>query len=189
VKEKGEEEAPPAFGRSLRIHGVTEPGDFDYEAHTENLRVEQAEGCSGCGEGDDCLRVRGTLVATYHVSPTISVPSASDYPDLTPCQRQRVQAFVDNVLLPHERAHKRAFESYNGTTRRDFDVKVCRSAWNQAYVDGMVEPEQRARQQAAQAASDNLDPFEREVDLECEDEEEPEGEGGGEENREAESES
>lgn len=168
TKQHHRDEMAKTHGGSIRLTGTTDPGDFHFSAQTENLRTERAEGCGG----DDCVRIRGTLIASYWVSPTVTLPSVSDYPDLTPCQQRRVQDAIDNVLMPHEQAHVRAFQTYNGTTRRQFDVTIPRSAWTSAYLDQMIAPEQAARQQAAQNASDALDPFYFDVDLDCEDNEE-----------------
>ncbi len=168
TKDHRRDEMAATYGRTIRLVGRTDPGDFTYEAHTEDLRTERATGCEGCSDAD-CVRVTGTLVTTYSVSPTVTLPSVSDYPDLTPCQQRRVQDAIDSVLAPHEQEHVRAFQTYNGTTRRRFDLTICRSEWNQSTIDDMVRPEQEARQSAAQAASDALDPFHFDVDLNCED--------------------
>lgn len=153
-------------GKSIRIQGRTDSGDFNYSSSTENIKAVPASGCSGCG---DCLRVTGTLIVTYTVNPTVTLPSLSDYPNLTPCQQRRVQDAIQNVLAPHEKQHVDAFRTYAGTTRRTFDLTICRSQWNEEAVDAMVKPEQAARQAAAIAASKALDPFYFDVDLDCTD--------------------
>jgi hypothetical protein len=61
-----------------------------------------------------------------------------------------------------------AFRGYNGTTRRPFDLTLCRSEFDSA-IRAMFEAEEDARRQAAQDASDALDPFHFDVDLDCED--------------------
>ncbi|MBI3785262.1 MAG: hypothetical protein HY270_17865 [Deltaproteobacteria bacterium] len=108
----------------------------------------------------------GTLVATYHVSTQITLPRVSDYGDLTPCQRRRIKDAIDNTLAPHEREHVRAYTQYNGTTRRPFDLTLCRNELNAA-IRAMFQDEEASRRSAAQAASDALDPFDFPVDLEC----------------------
>ena len=152
---------------SVRLQGRT---DADYDGgsyHTENERVRSAEGCEGCS--DNCIRVTGTLVATYAVTTTVTLPSADDYPDLTPCQRRRVQDAIDNVLAPHEQQHVQAFHQYDGTTRRQFDLTLCRSEFD-SRIREMFEAEESQRRAAAQAASDALDPFHFDVDIDCEEE-------------------
>jgi predicted nucleic acid-binding OB-fold protein len=96
------------------------------------------------------------------------LPRVSDYPDLTPCQRQRVRDAIHNILTPHEQEHVTAFNRYNGTTSRRFDLTLCRNNF-ESTIRSMFEGEERARRQAAQAASDALDPFYFDVDLNCED--------------------
>jgi hypothetical protein len=112
--------------------------------------------------------VTGTLVASYSVTTTVTLPRVSDFPNLTPCQRRRVQDAIDNVLAPHEREHVAAFNTYNGVTRRPFDLTLRRSDFDAA-IRQMFTAEERARRAAAQAASDALDPFHVDVDLNCED--------------------
>ncbi len=162
---QGEPEQVAAYLRGpLRLQGRTD-ATFDggtYE--TTGVRVTAATGCSGCGE---CLHVVGTLVARYSVTTQVTLPSISDYPGLTPCQRQRVQNAIDTVLAPHEQQHVRAFSQYNGVTRHRFDLTLCRSEFDAA-IEAMFQAEATARQQAAQAASDALDPFHFDVDLNCE---------------------
>ena len=81
-----------------------------------------------------------------------------------------MQDAIDNVLAPHEQQHVSAFNTYRGTTNRQFDLTLCRNEFD-ATIRSMVESEESARRSAAQAASDALDPFHFDVDLDCEDEE------------------
>jgi hypothetical protein len=55
---------------------------------------------------------------------------------------------------------------YNGTTQRQFDLTLCRSDFDNT-IRAMFEAEEKARRTAAQAASDALDPFHFDVDLDC----------------------
>ncbi len=168
---------PPVTGRgshsekinnasSVSLNGKTR-ADFDGGSYeTENVRVLSAESCSSCGSGDPCIRARGTLVSRYNVTTTVTLPSVDDFPDLTPCQRVRVQDAIDNVLTPHEQEHVRAFSQYNGVVRTPFDVTLCRSDFNST-VEDMAEQQEISRQESAQAASDALDPFTFTVDIDC----------------------
>jgi hypothetical protein len=169
---KGAPHHEEVMGRSsMRLEGRTE-ADYDGGSfQTNGQRLRPASGCDGC-EGE-CVRVTGTLVATYHVTTTVTLPSADDYPDLTACQRRRVQTAIDTVLAPHEQEHVRAFRRYNGTTRRRFDLTLCRGDFD-ARIQEMFEAEESARRQAAQQASDALDPFHFDVDLDCEEPPAPE---------------
>lgn len=156
------------FNRSgpLRLQGRTDATFDGGSYHTENTTVTAGHGCEGC-KGAQCIHVTGTLVATYSVQTTVTLPSVSDFPDLTPCQRQRVQNAIDNILAPHEQQHVSAFRAYNGTTRRSFDLNICRSQFDST-IQQMFQAEESARRSAAQAASDALDPFHFDVDLNCE---------------------
>ena len=152
---------------SVELRGETR-ADYDGGAfETQNVRVSAAETCDSCSDGDPCVRVRGVLVARYHVTTTVTLPSVGDFPDLTPCQRARVQNAIDNVLAPHEQEHVRAFRQYNGVTRTPFDLTICRSQFDSS-IREMFENQERQRRASAQAASDALDPFSFTVDLDCE---------------------
>jgi hypothetical protein len=168
VEGEGEPVHEVAFNRRgpLRLHGRTDATYDGGAFRTENVTQQAATGCAGCG-GRQCVHVTGTLVATYRVRTSVTLPSVSNFPDLTPCQQRRVQNAIDNVLAPHEQDHVRAFEGYNGVTRRAFDLTLCRSEFAAA-IQQMFEAEEQARRAAAQAASDALDPFNFDVDLDCE---------------------
>ncbi len=149
---------------SVTLRGRTD-AKFSSSFRTQNVRTTAATGCECEGE---CVHVTGTLVSTFRVATTVTLPSVSDFPDLTACQRQRVRDGINNVLRPHEQEHVTAFRTYNGTVSTPFDLTLCRSEFDgqiQALHDSVEAP----RQSAAQAASDALDPFEFEVDLDCED--------------------
>ena len=163
----GESHHAMAHGNSLRLEGRTD-ADFDGGAfETKNVRVRRATTCENCLEGE-CSHVTGTLVANYHVNTTVTLPSVADIPDLSRCQQQRVRNAINTVLAPHEQEHVRAFRTYNGATRRPFDLTLCRSEFDSA-IQQMFDAEESARRSAAQAASDALDPFHFDVDLDCED--------------------
>jgi hypothetical protein len=159
----GEEAHTTAY--SLTLQGRTD-ADYRSSFRTQNVRTTPGTGCEGCDAGD-CVHLRGTLVSTYTVSTTVTLPSVNDFPDLTPCQRRRVRDAITNVLAPHEQRHVRAFRTYNGTTRQQFDMTICRGDFDAA-IQSMHDSEQSARQAAAQARSDALDPFQFDVDLDCE---------------------
>ena len=149
---------------SVTLRGRTD-AKFSSSFRTQNVRTTAATGCECEGE---CVHVTGTLVSTFRVATTVTLPSVSDLFDLTACQRQRVRDGINNVLRPHEQEHVTAFRTYNGTVSTPFDLTLCRSEFDgqiQALHDSVEAP----RQAAAQAASDALDPFEFEVDLDCED--------------------
>jgi len=153
-----------AYGLTLR--GRTD-ATFSSNFRTVDVRTTEGTGCDGCS-GSDCVHVAGTLESTFRVKTQITLPSVSDFPDLTACQRQRVRDAITNVLAPHEQRHVTAFRTYNGTTRTPFDLTLCRTDFN-ARIQAMHDSAESTRQASAQAASDALDPFEFEVDLDCDD--------------------
>jgi hypothetical protein len=164
-----------AFNRRgpLRLRGRTDASYDGGRFQTQNVTVQPATDCTGCS-GRRCVHVTGTLEATYSVSTTVTLPRVADFPDLTPCQQRRVQNAIDTILAPHEQQHVAAFQQYDGTTRRAFDLTLCRSEFDGA-IQRMFETEERARRAAAQAASDALDnpPFYFDVDLDCEEPRQP----------------
>jgi hypothetical protein len=164
VSGEGNESHSVAYGLALR--GRTD-ATFSSSFRTLNVRTTPGTGCDGCS-GSDCVHVTGTLESTFRVATQVTLPSVSDFPDLTACQRQRVRDAITNVLAPHEQQHVTAFRAYNGVTRTPFDLTLCRTDFD-ARIQSMHDAAESTRQASAQAASDALDPFEFEVDLDCED--------------------
>jgi hypothetical protein len=163
ISGEGVETEVSAYSVSLR--GRTD-ASFSSSFRTRRVRTTAATGCEGCD--GECVHVTGTLVSTFRVRTTVTLPSVNDFPDLSACQRQRVRDGINNVLRPHEHEHVTAFRTYNGTVSTPFDFTLCRGELDpqvQALHDSIEAP----RQAAAQAESDALDPFEFEVDLDCED--------------------
>jgi len=164
VSGEGNESHSVAYGLTLR--GRTD-ASFSSSFRTLNVRTTPGSGCDGCS-GSDCVHATGTLESTFRVATQVTLPSVSDFPDLTACQRQRVRDAITNVLAPHEQQHVSAFRAYNGVTRTPFDLMLCRADFD-ARIQSMHDAAETTRQASAQAASDALDPFEFEVDLDCED--------------------
>lgn len=167
VTGKGSPTQDVGMASSVSLEGRAD-AEFDGGSFsTQNIQVSTVEDCDSCGEEGQCIRARGVLVARYHVTTTVTLPSVSDFPDLTPCQRTRVQNAIDSVLAPHEQEHVQAFRQYNGVTRTPFDVTLCRSEFDSTIQD-MFDSQENSRQASAQAASDALDPFNFTVDIDCE---------------------
>jgi Domain of unknown function (DUF4157) len=165
VRGEGEPEEVVAYGNtSLRLRGRTHAA-YRYSFRTTDEVTEAGTGCRGC-RGPNCVHVTGTLITDYAVNTRVTLPRVSQFRRLTPCQRERVQDAIDTVLAPHEQKHVDAFNTYNGTTEQPFDLTVCRAALPAA-IRAMVSAEQRPRRAAAQSASDNLDPYYFDVDLDC----------------------
>lgn len=165
-------------GATVRLEGETEATFDGGSSQIVNQRVRRATGCENC-EDDGCIRVTGTLVLRYRVTTVVTLPSVNDFPDLTPCQRRRVQDAIDNVLAPHEQEHVQAFETYNGTSRHPFDFKVCSAEEANERLQEIHDTDAATREANAQALSDALDPFHFDVDLDCEDEPPEQGAGQG----------
>lgn len=164
ISGQGEEFSATAYG--LSMEGRTE-ATYNNSYRTVNTRTTRGSGCEGCS-ADSCIRVRGRLVSTFNAATAVTLPSLSDYPDLTPCQRQRVRSAISGVLAPHEQQHVRAFKSYNDTVNTPFDMTICREEFD-TRISELHASVEEPRRTSAQAASDALDPFVFDVDLECED--------------------
>jgi len=128
-------------------------------------RATPAEGCD-CPPPTRCLHLTGNLVSAYAVTVRISMPGVP--PGLTPCQRRRVRNFLRDVLRPHEDDHARRFHTYNGRTVIPLDLTGCGSAELRDQVAAIHAAEAAQRQADADTLSAEIDPFTREVDLDCE---------------------
>ena len=115
------------------------------------------------------MSVTGTLQVTYRVSVDSVMP---DVPGgLSACQERRVRDFLRTVLGPPQQEHARRLRTYDGTTSRKFSVTACgRQALN---TDVNVRLQQMHTDEANQRATDAdslsaaIDPFERDIDLDC----------------------
>jgi hypothetical protein len=150
----------------LRLHGTTD-GNFDGgTGSVESQKVTRGTGCN-CDQGVQCSHVTGTLVTNYSVSVTITMPPMPS--GLNACQQAKVQAFLQNVLLPHEHDHETRLKTYNGQTRNRVDVTACGEEEATRKVQAIHDAEEPARRAAAQARSDAIDPFVRPIDCsDCE---------------------
>jgi hypothetical protein len=114
------------------------------------------------------VHVSGQVVIDYLVTTRVTLPQMSQFGHLTPCQREAVRDAIQNQLAPHEQEHVAAFEQYNGSSTQAFDMTTCRAALPGA-IRALVTADERPRRATAQAASDALDPFKIDVDLNCSD--------------------
>jgi len=162
----GSGEPASAVAYQLTLRGRT-TASYSSSFSTSDVTVTRAQGCQGC-PSRKCVRARGTLVSTFTVTTTVTLPNVSDFPNLTQCQQQRVQDAITNQLAPHEQEHVVRFNQYNGTVRTPFDMTLCRDTFN-GRVQALHDSIDSARQAAANAASASLDPFEINVDLNCQD--------------------
>ena len=163
-----------SFGKSparIRLHGKTVANYDNGTGNVINQKAEHAKDCSGCDDSK-CITWSGTLQLTFLASPTIALPGPSKYAHLSPCQQERVKAWIQDVLLPHEKQHKAAFEKYNGTVNKPFSMKICQRKMGAELVQHLHDAEEIRRRTLADNASDALDPFHSNIDLDCEDKKE-----------------
>ncbi len=153
---------------TIRLHGQTSGAYDGGSSKILNRRVRRSRDCD-CPDESPCLTATGTLKVTYRVDVTIVMP---DMPSgLNACQQRRVRTFLRDVLGPHEQDHARRLRTYDGTTSRPFSVNAC---GQQALTDDvnstlqqMHDDEAQQRASDADARSAAIDPFEREIDLDC----------------------
>ena len=91
-----------------------------------------------------CKHSIGTLITNYRVPMTVTLPSVDGFSNFTRCQRQRVRRAIRTILAPDEQQHVAAFRTYNGTTRRRFDLTTCRDDFD-SVIRQMFEAEEQAR--------------------------------------------
>ncbi|MBW4484564.1 MAG: hypothetical protein KME14_18685 [Tildeniella torsiva UHER 1998/13D] len=163
---EGEPHTTVVYGNSLRLQGRT-GARFSNSFATQDVVTAPAEGCEGC-RARQCVHATGTLVSTFRVTTTVTLPAIADFAHLTACQQQRVQTAIYTVLAPHEQQHVSAFETYNGTVSTPFDLTLCRGRFN-SEIQSLHNGLESSRRSAAQGASDALDPFHFDVDLNCTD--------------------
>jgi hypothetical protein len=138
---------------------------------TTSATSVRATGCGDCGSSP-CATMRGVMISVFQAHPVITPPSMPS--GLTPCQQLRVQNFINNVLMPHERQHVAAFNTYNGTVRTPFTVTACHT--EQGLNDAILPLHNSidaSRIAAANALSDALDPFNTTIDINCQEPQTP----------------
>ncbi len=153
------------FGTSVNVQGHTDANYDHGNFSTANMHTTRATGCGDCGDRP-CVTATGILVSVFQANPSVTLPSVPS--NLTPCQQQRVQDFITNVLSPHEQQHVNAFNTYNGTVRTPFTFTGCQTedALN-AFVQPIHDAIDLRRTTAANALSNALDPFNGTIDINC----------------------
>ena len=161
---KGEPHTTVAYGvgTSLQLEGRTDATFDGGSFNVASLKMKDSDECT-CTE-DKCVTATGVIKAKYSVKTRVSLPSVSQYPELTPAQKRRLQNDITNVLAPHEQKHVAAFNKYRGATSTPFNLSLCRSEFD-GTIQSMFEAQEASRRQAAQAESDSLDPFFFEFEL------------------------
>lgn len=160
---EGQPKDVEVFG-GVSLQGRTN-GSFRSSFRTSGAQTTAGDGCSGCS-GNDCVHVTGTLTSTFSMTTRVTLPPVPS--GLSTCATRRVRYAIQHCLAPHEQQHVAAFNTYRGTSSQPYDLTTCRSSLTselQALHDAVDGP----RQAAAQAASDALDPYQVDIDLDCED--------------------
>lgn len=166
ISGEGETHEMVAYANTLRLQGRTN-ASFSNNFTTQNVTTTRATGCEGC-PANQCIHVTGNLASNFNVTTTVTLPRISDFPNLTPCQQQRVQNAITNILAPHEQQHVAAFQTYVGRVSTPFDLTLCRSDFD-ATIRSMHNSIEQSRRSSAQSASNALDPFHFDVNLDCSD--------------------
>jgi hypothetical protein len=148
------------YGGSGNLHGKTD-GKFDGGTKSlEKLKISPSTGCD-CSGKQKCMKATATLAVTYNVKVTITMPPMPK--GLTPCEQKVVRAFMNNVLLPHEKDHKRLLETYNTTTRRSIQALGCGRDEAKDNLETEAKTlhadEAAAREKEARSKSNAIDPF------------------------------
>ncbi len=148
------------FGKVGNLHGKTE-GAFDGgKKWLEKLKVSASTGCDCLGT-HKCMIATATLAVKYNVKVTTTMPKMPG--GLKECEQKVVQAFMDEVLRPHENRHKSLMETYNGTTRQPVEARGCGSDDAKSALDTEAELLHAAaaatREKDARSKSDAIDPF------------------------------
>ncbi len=168
VAGRGKPHTAVAFGpANVVLKGKTTARFDGGSFHTGGTSTEAGTGCKLC-KAKDCVHVTGQVVTDYAVTTNVSLPSMAQFQNLTPCQKEAVRQAIQNQLAPHEQDHVAAFGQYNGSSSQSIDLTTCRASFR-SEVQKLVNAEEKQRRASAQAASDALDPFQIDVDLDCSD--------------------
>lgn len=159
------EEEVEDYARSRRLTGRT-TARFRSSFTTTDGFMEPATGCRGCNRRNPCVRATGTLVSTFVVTTRVRLPQVPR--GLTPCQRERMQDAITNVIAPHEQMHVDAFNTFNDTISTPFDMTICRNSLT-SRLRAMHNAMHNQRRAGARALSRSLDPFHVDVDMNCDD--------------------
>jgi hypothetical protein len=167
VAEEGEKIETVAHG--VKLKGKTH-ASFSNNYKTKDLRTDPV--LDENGKKTNQIHFTGTLLSTFKVATQVSLPSVWSFKGLTKCQRQRVQDAITNELAPHEQEHVAALKGYEGTVETPFDLTMTRKEFAKV-MRQMHNDIEQGRRAEAQAASDALDPFEIDVDIDCVEPNEP----------------
>jgi hypothetical protein len=158
----GDPSTVSSLGGAFSVHGVTNANFDGGTGKVVNQKATPSKTCIDCPEGQ-CMHVTGTLVVTYHVDVTVTMP---DVPDgLNACEEAKARQFINTTLRAHENEHVRRFSTYNGTKNIPVNVNACGESDATNQVQAMHDADEQKRQSDAQALSDAIDPFTKSIDL------------------------
>jgi hypothetical protein len=148
-------------GGAFSVHGQADATFDGGTGKMVNQKTKPSKSCTDCPEGE-CMRVTGTLVVTYHVDVTVTMP---DVPDgLNACEEAKVRRFINTTLRAHENEHVRRFKTYNGTKNIPIKITACGEDDATSQVQALHDADEQKRQANAQALSDAIDPFTKSID-------------------------
>jgi hypothetical protein len=158
----GDPSTVSSLGGAFSVHGTAD-GTFDGgTGKMVNQKATPSKACTDCPEGQ-CKHVTGTLMVTYHVDVTVTMP---DVPDgLNACEEAKVRQFINTTLRDHENEHVRRFKTYNGTKAIPINITACGESDATDKVQALHDADEQKRQSDAQALSDAIDPFTKSIDL------------------------
>ncbi len=158
-------------GQGVQLRGLTSADYANNGWSLINENLARGSGCEGCNDRQ-CEQYSATVRSTFQVATNVSLPNMSEYSHMSECQQQRIRNAINNVLAPHEQQHVAAFRTYNGTVETPIALTACRNQLAtlvRSRADSTHLSVERPRRASAQGASDALDPFVVNVDLNCTD--------------------
>ncbi len=166
--------------KTLGVHGETKASYKDNYEITDQKKEPSKECDKGCPKGQ-CVHVTGNLKSTFTVTTQIKLPSVSQYPGLTECQKKAVQTFINTTLKEHEQKHAAAFAQYNGEELEPVDETGCISQLDPKFQARHTAKETQ-RKAAADLASRSLDPYDVDIPgFDCGDKQSADQQGAGDE--------
>lgn len=119
------------------------------------------------GGNSNYWEVSGSMKIDYQLpSPTISYTVTPSRDQLTPCENEAVENYINETLSVHENEHVTAFNMFNGGETFNHTFNYLAGATDaelqaslSAAVDDLVAVKIQERQDKVQAMSDGLDPF------------------------------
>ena len=157
------------FGGGVQLRGRTNADYSNNGWSLVNENLSRGSGCEGCNDRQ-CIEYTATVRSTFQVATNVTLPDMSSYSSYSECQQQRIRDAINNTLSPHEQQHVAAFETYNGTVDTPITLMGCRSGLQSRVARQAAATHlgvERPRRATTQAASDALDPFVVNVDLNC----------------------